>query len=254
MDSSIARLDAWLIALAFGVSMLASWYSGLRHGRQKSQRGQDAGDKLTDASIALLGLLLAFTFAMALGRYEQRRQGMVAESNAIGDFFTCASLLKEPHRSQLQNAIRDYAKIQLDTRPEMLQTVEERKAIDRSQKAVAEMTGIVDQAIEDGTPLVIPLTNTLNNVTSSTAARIAAFEERMPWSIVALLFLCSVVPSFLIGEKQGISRTLYPSESISFVVLVTLVIVVTIDLNQPHRGLIRINQSSLTRLIQSMSG
>ena len=138
---------------------------------------------------------------MALGRYEQRRQGMVAESNAIGHFFTCASLLKEPHRSQLQNLIRDYAKIQLDTRPEMLQTVGERKAIDRSQKAVAEMTAIVDQAI-DGTPEVIPLTNTLNNVTSSTAARIAAFEERMPWSIVVLLFLCSVVPSFLVGERQ----------------------------------------------------
>ena len=46
---------------------------------------------------------------MALGRHDQRRLAVIAESNAIGDYYTCASLLKEPQRNQLQSVIRDYA-------------------------------------------------------------------------------------------------------------------------------------------------
>jgi hypothetical protein len=39
---------------------------------------------------------------------------------------------------------------------------------------------------------------------------------------------------------------------LSFIVLVTLVIFVTLDLNQPRRGLIRVSTDSLESVIQSM--
>jgi hypothetical protein len=68
-----------------------------------------------------------------------------------------------------------------------------------------------------------------------------------------LLLLSSVVPSFLIGEKQGISHKVTFSGSFSFIVLVTLVIYVTLDLNQPRRGLIRVNMAPLERVVQSMT-
>src|SRR5581483_12186786 len=114
------------------------------------------------------------------------------------------------------------------------------------------MTDIVGKAIGEKTPIAVPLTQTLNNLTSSNASRLAAFEERLPWSIVILLFLSSLVPSFLVGQKQGLSKKAHRSASISFVVLVTLVILVTLDLNQPRRGLIRVRYDSLERVIQSM--
>jgi hypothetical protein len=37
-----------------------------------------------------------------------------ADSNAIGDFYTCASSLKEPARTKLQAVIRQYAQARLD--------------------------------------------------------------------------------------------------------------------------------------------
>ncbi len=64
--------------------------------------------KFTDSSLAILGLLLAFTFSMALGMHDHRRLMVVQESNAIGDFFTSASILKDPYRSALQSLIRTY--------------------------------------------------------------------------------------------------------------------------------------------------
>ena len=46
-------------------------------------------------------MLLAFSFSMSLVKHEQRRQMVVTDSNAIGDFYTCVSLLKEPQREKL---------------------------------------------------------------------------------------------------------------------------------------------------------
>jgi hypothetical protein len=254
MDMIFVQADAWPVAVGFGAAMLASWVVGWRRGRSMPlEPGEDPGTKFIDASMAILGLLLAFTFAMTLGRHDQRRLTVVAESNAIGDFYTCATLLKEPHRSRLQDVTREYARFLLDTPQETLDEVAEKNATQKCLGLQARMTGIVSEAIADGTPIAIPLTNTLNEVTSANASRLAAYQERLPWSIVLLLFLSSLAPSYLIGEKQGASHRAHISGSLSFIVLVTLVIFVTLDLNQPRRGLIRVSQQSLARVLQSMA-
>src|SRR5262249_19856542 len=115
MGSPLDMVDAWIVALGFAASMVVAWALGWRRGkRAPTPPGEDPGIKFTDGSMALLGLLLAFTFAMALGRHDSRRVAVVAESNAIGDFHTCASLLKDPIHSKLQQVIHDYARLRLD--------------------------------------------------------------------------------------------------------------------------------------------
>jgi hypothetical protein len=252
MESIIQQLDAWVTALIFAVAMLASWSIGWRQGRRSPpEPGENPGTKFTDASLALLGLLLAFTFSMALGRHDQRRQTVLAESNAIGDFYTCATLLKEPSRSRLQDVVRDYARHKLDmARQPWLET---EAAIQRCQEMHARMTDVAAEAIAAGTPIAVPLTNTLNNLTSSHAANIAAYHETLPGIIVVLLLLGSMVPAFLMGLQQGASHKAHLAGTFSFVVVVSLVIFVTLDLNQPARGLIRVNYESAQRLIQSMA-
>jgi hypothetical protein len=253
MESMIDRLDAWVAAVIFTAAMLAFWSSGWRWGqRLPSNPGEDPGTKFTDASMALLGLLLAFTFSMSLGRHDLRRQAAITESNAIGDFYTCASLLKEPSRSKLQNVLREYARHNLDmTRASALE-MDQEKSIQRCQEMHARMTGIVAEAVAEGTPIANPLTNTLNNVTSSNAVHFAANQAKLPWTIVALLLLGSVVPTFLMGLHQGASHKAHLSGTFSFIVLVTLVIYVTLDLNQPTKGFITVNYGSLERQIKAM--
>jgi len=107
MGGFVERIAPLLMALVFLAAMLAAWGTGWRKGRRaKLEPGEDPEIKFTDAALALLGLLLAFTFSMSLGRHDQRRAMAIAESNAIGDFYTSASLLKEPNRSQLQDVVR----------------------------------------------------------------------------------------------------------------------------------------------------
>ena len=207
MDSLIYRVDDWVIALVFAGAMLAFWGLGWWWGRRFPPDSEaDPGGKFTDASMALLGLLLAFTFSMTLGRHDHRRLQLVAESNSIGDFYTCASLLREPHRSALQSVIRDYATNELDTVSQFRVEPEQQKAAQRSRDMHGLMTDIVSKAIADGTPIAICLTNTLNNVTSAHASRLAAYEEVLPWSIELLLLMGAIVPTLLIGKQQGASH------------------------------------------------
>src|SRR5512136_1633422 len=125
----IHQVDAWIVALGFLVAMLVFWGIGRRSGRRfPPDAGQDPGMKFTEASMAILGLLLAFTFAMSVGRHDHRRLTVVEESNAIGDFYTCATLLKEPHRAALQSVIREYARNELLVLSQFLPNEEQQTA------------------------------------------------------------------------------------------------------------------------------
>ncbi len=249
----IHQVDAWAVTLVFFGAMLASWGIGRRSGRRyPPDAGQDPGMKFTEASMAILGLLLAFTFAMSLGRHDHRRLTVVAESNAIGDFYTCATLLKDPQRTELQTVIREYTQNELAALSRFLPEEEQQKVTRRSQDLQGRMTNMVSGAIAAGTPIAVNLTDTLNGVTSANASRLAAYEETLPWSIQLLLLLAAVVPSFLTGKQQGVSQKTRLSGTLSFIILVTLVLFVILDLNQGRRGLIMVNRAPFDRLIQSM--
>jgi hypothetical protein len=253
----MGRLFEWvdpvLLALVFLAGMLGAWGIGWwRERRATPETGEDPGIKFTDAAMALLGLLLAFTFSLSLGRHDHRRAMVVAESNAIGDFYTCASLLKEPQHSRLRGVIREYARFKLELVGRLRSASDREEAIRKVQELHGHMTVIVDQALGERTSIAVPLTNTLNGVTSAHAARLAAYRERLPWSIVLLLFLGSVVPSLLMGLQQGKSPRPRLTGTVCFFLMVTLVIYVIFDLNQPGRGTIRVSQEPFERLLQSM--
>jgi len=252
IDLWIAGLDAWVIALIFAVSMFAFFLLGIRRRRLSPAPPGDSGEKFTDASMALLGLLLAFTFSMALNRYDDRRQAMVAETNAIGDLYTTATLLPEPTRSEFQTLLRNYATQRLEGRRQraLRNTPEHVTAAARQMQATA--TEIVARMVDERTPVTVPLVNTLNNLTSTYAAYLAAYRERLPVIVLIMLFLGSAIPSFLMG-RQGATNMVHKSGPLAFGLLVTLVIYVTFDLNQPSGGLITIADEPLVELLKSMA-
>jgi len=114
MEEIVNAFDIRSITVILAVAMLAAWIIGKRMGQRVLQNSGTKPTKFDDASAALLGLLLAFSFGMSIAKHDQRRLAVVADSNAIGDFYTCASLLKEPARTKLQAVIRQYAQARLD--------------------------------------------------------------------------------------------------------------------------------------------
>jgi hypothetical protein len=221
--------------------------------RLRRKGGGREPSKFDDASLALLGLLLAFTFGISIGKHDQRRLAVVADSNAIGDFYTCATLLREPTRTKLQGVIREYTELRLRLAREQIDDSVLERALVRFQQMHAQMTDLVGQALTEGTPIAVSLTNTLNEVTSNHAARLAAIHDRLPVSIVVLLLVSSVVTTLLIGREQGFSPSIEVTGTLCFILLVCLAVYVTLDLNQPERGIIVVSQEPLERLLSSMA-
>src|ERR1700730_11669648 len=184
MGTVFAESDSSLVALSLGLAMFAAWVFGRWHGRRlRIAAGEVPVSKFEDASLALLGLLLGFTFSMAIAKHDQRRLMVVADSNAIGDFYTCASLLKEPIRTKLRAVIRDYIKLRAELSGRRLDEATVESALRQMQVMQNQMTDFVYQALEAGTPIAGALTSTLNGVTSNHAARLAAARDRLPTTI-----------------------------------------------------------------------
>jgi hypothetical protein len=245
--------DIHIIVLILIVAMLAAWSIGKRLGEWLSRKGGTKPSKFDDASIALLGLLLAFSFGMSIAKHDQRRLAVVADSNAIGDFYTCASLLKEPSRTKLQTVIREYMQLRVDLTRGPFAVSDLESALLKFTQLHIQMTEIVGEALSDGTPIAVSLTNTLNAVTSNQTSRLAAYRDRLPTSILFLLFVCSVATVLLIGREQGAANNSEIVGTLCFIILVSLAVYVTLDLNQPETGWIRVSQEPLERLLSSMS-
>jgi len=242
-----------MIAAALAAAMLAGWAAGWWWGRRQPKAASEApASKFNDASMAILGLLLAFTFSMSLSKHDQRRLMVVTDSNSIGDFYTCASLVQEPVRQKLQGEIRAYVEHRLALAKERIGDPESQKSLHEIQELQNRMQALVSEAIAGGTPVVVPLVNTLNEVTSSHAARLAAVRDRLAPSIVMLLFLSAIISMALMGAQQGASGEHHFGATLGFVILVSLVVYVTLDLNQPQRGLITVSQEPMQRLLAGM--
>jgi hypothetical protein len=249
MEGIASALDIGLLSAVLAVALLGAWQLGRWLGRHR----RDAQpSKFDDAAAALLGLLLAFTFGMSIARHDQRRTAVVADANSIGDFYTCVSLLKDPIRTQLQAVIRQYVQLRLELVRGNLRTPQLENALIKFERMHVQMTELVAQAISDGTPIAVSLSNTLNGLSSNQASRLAAYRDRLPNSIVILLFASAVITALLIGRDQGARGSSDVAGTLCFILLVSLTIYVTLDLNQPERGFIRVSQEPIERLLSSM--
>jgi hypothetical protein len=215
---------------------------------RKSQIGGIQG-----ALLGLLGLLLGFTFAMAVGRYEARRDLVVKESNAIGTTFLRASLLPDAHRAPVEDLLRHYVEVRLTFQPLAGDPAKLAEGLRLSAGIQRELwQHAVAAAKEAPTPIVATFVNTLNETIDTEAERLAAARNRIPGTVWLLLLVVAslgcVTSSYLAGAEGARSAF----SSIVFPLLVAVVITLIFDLADPRRGFIRITQQPLVDLQQAI--
>ncbi len=252
MNEIGANVDPWIPSCLLIVAMLLGWGLGWWRGRSlRGKEGVTGGSKFGDALIGLLGLLLAFTFSMSLVKHEGRRQMSVSDSNSIGDFYTCIGLLEDPFRSQLQALVKKYVQHRIAMAKPTTDEASLQTALADIREMHTQMQNLVKAAVDRGTPVVVPLVNTFNGVTSNHAARLAAIRDRLPLSIILLLGFSAVLAVAVMGKQQSLVKESTSGATVGFILLVGLVFLIILDLNQPQRGWIRISQEPLELLLKS---
>ena len=119
------------IFLAGLVLIVASIEIGRFVGVRVGKQGGENVSTLEAAVLGLLALMIGFTFAMALSRFEARRDAVVNEANAIGTTALRARLLPEPHRAEALKLLREYVQIRLDLTQRPASQTELMSAINR---------------------------------------------------------------------------------------------------------------------------
>ena len=108
----LINLDAWLSALVLAPLMIVGWGLGLTL-RFVDQGGETKSTRIEDSALALFGLLLAFCFSGAAGRYEARKELLRDDVMAIAEFSDVGSMLVQPERSELHQEIQRYVQQRL---------------------------------------------------------------------------------------------------------------------------------------------
>jgi len=253
------RLDPLLICLALMGVLIVTAEIGFWTKRRK-KAGSDNIEKgdialILGAVLTLLSLLLGFTYAMSSGRFETRRQLVIEEANAIGTTYLRAKALPEPRSSEIQELLRQYTALRVeiagmaDTAPEKIREVDTR---------TKELHGLLWShaaalARESPDPITSAFLETLNEMIDFHSERLAAFRDRVPFSIYLVLLVVSAITLWLVGNYFGTrgQRVRILTTMVAF--LVASVMWLIMDLDQPVRGPIRASQQSLFDLHQDLS-
>ena len=81
--------------------------------RAKSREGRSIAT-LESAILGLLAFMIGFTFAVALSRFEARRDAVLNEANSIGTTALRARLLPAPHGAEAVKLLQEYVQMRLD--------------------------------------------------------------------------------------------------------------------------------------------
>jgi hypothetical protein len=245
-------LTIFLVGLAaiFAASELG-WHFGMRN----EGRGGANISTLESAMLGLLALMIGFTFAMALSRFEARREAVLNEANAIGTAALRARLLPDPHRAETLKLLREYIKLRLEVIQSGQSLAERKAAVDRSngiQEALwLQVRGLM---VKDSGMVPTGLfIQALNEMIDDQAKRLAALRNRVPSVVLLGLFGIAAVVGGFAGFASGrdTKRTRLPVYMMGF--LVATVILLIFDLDRPSSGFITNNQQSMIDTAASMA-
>jgi hypothetical protein len=244
-------MDYPLIVLA--AALLVLWLSEqagvyLRRKRQHLEEieREDLGVILA-ATLTLLGLIIGFSFSMAVTRYDQRKNYEEAEANAIGTEYVRASLLPAADASKVRDLLTTYVNQRV-----LFYTTRSARQLDQINASTARLQSdlwsvIQTCAVAQPTPVMALAVSGMNDVLNSQGYTQAAWWNRIPTAAWALLGAIAISSNLLLGytsrRHDGKARRFF-----ILPLIVSISFFLIADLDAPRSGVIRVSPQNLMSL------
>jgi len=239
--------------LMFSLTFLLLWLSELigmffrLRRRDLEERAREDFGVVLAATLTLLGLIVGFSFSMAIDRFDQRKNYEEAEANAIGTQYVRADLLPGADAARLRALLREYVdqRVSFYTTRDKAELERINSNVDRLQNEL--WAAVRAPAVAQPTPLLTLAVSGMNDVLNSQGYTRAAWRNRIPveaWGLMAMIAVCC---NLLVG---------YGGRQVSAksILLLVLPLVVSIsffliaDIDSPRGGLIRVQPENLVSL------
>src|SRR3954447_2584025 len=250
-------LSSWAVALIVFALVGSVTAGGVLLGRRLRQHHETLREPfgaMQGALLGVVGLILAFGLSLAVGRYQDRRAAVVAEANAIGTTYLRAQLLPEPARTRSLALFSGYTDLALHVSKEVPNSAAMKRTIAAEDVLQRRLWGLAGQAVDAAPVASAPrlYTDSLNNMIDQQTVRISALNNRVPGSVLALEVIgASLALGLLALYLSVLGRGLWPM--VFATLLVTMLLLVTFDLDRPTRGLITIPDTPYAALRASMA-
>lgn len=244
----------FLIAVAV---VLVAVTIGFRAGMRVRRRAVgDAGSSIGSIVGAMLGLLafmLAFTFGGAASRFDQRKQIVLDEVNAIGTAALRADFLSETHRAECRALLIEYIEVRLEAVRD-LRTLP--RAIARSEDIQRRLWdhAVAAAADDPGSRLVPLFGQALNEVFDLHTARVTVGTQyRVPAILWFGLTCITALTMGAVGYQFGLSgRGEFPIR-LALALAFACVVYIIADLDRPGHGTLRVSQQPMVTLLNQLN-
>jgi hypothetical protein len=248
---SSVELGLILFAAVFGATGIGLVLG--RFVRHRSEHLREPFGVLQAALLGLVGLVLAFGLALAVGRYETRRAAVVDDANAIGTTYLRAQTLEEPERSRSLDRLRRYTDTSIRLSESIPGSAKADKAVADGDRLQRELWRLAGQTLVGAPTASAPrlYVESLNQMIDMQTVRVGALNNRVPGAVLAVEVIGAAVALGLLAFYlsllgRGVIMVMLAAG------LVTLLLLVTFDLDRPTRGLIRVPDTPLKSLRASM--
>jgi hypothetical protein len=201
------------------------------------------------AALTLFGLIVGFTFAMAISRYDQRKNLEEAEANAIGTEYLRVALMPDSAAASARSALKRYLDLRIQYYVTTDQGELERIGAERAKLEADLWAAMRSQSEASPTAITMLVAWGLNDVFNSTDATAAAWLDRIPppaWSLLALIALgANVTLGFGLKRFSALLLVVPLAASVSFFLIA--------DIDSPRGGVVRVAPDNLNRLAASLN-
>ncbi len=242
----------------FVVALVALWLSAWLGAFFRKRRKQPVSEAdrqdysvVEGATLTLLGLIIGFSFSMAISRYDQRKDCEEAEANAIGTEYVRADLLPTADMAKVRALLRDYLSQRI-----LFYNTRNTGKLQQINAATSQLQANLWSAVRGpSTTQTVPVASLtlsgMNDVLNSQGYTQAAWRNRIPRAAWALMGAIGICCNLLIGfcSRRIESRPL-------LFVVVPLVVAISFsliaDIDSPRGGVIRVAPLNLVSLDQNL--
>ena len=245
----------FIVVAIFCVVLELAFRLGRHHRAHSNDSTRSHLTVLQTALLGLLALLLGFNFAMASSRFEARKTLIQDEVTVIGSTYLRAKLLPSDLRGKVTALLKDY----VSARIEFMRagTDEKRlKAASESSRTIEDQLWNLAAAAEaqgEATAAMNLVIQSLTDVYNVNEKRRAEQDDHVPATVINLLLVVAIGALGFIAYSYGLGHRRRHGSTAVFAILIAMVFTITLDLDQPRSGFIRVGEESMLRLQEDLN-